>query len=378
MEFVKQLIASLAVGFALTAGGCASRPENVFIESQPSPLLKTSKVDMIVATTRLPSPVSGQMFSGDRGEPSFAQIEISIPPGHKTGQIEWPKHIPADPARSFAVIKADVLDQKNIESELHSRLRDGPSRNVLVFVHGFNNRFDDAVFRFAQIVHDSGANDVPVLFTWPSAGELLAYGYDRDSSTYSRDALEHTLDYLVADRSVGEISILAHSMGNWVTLEALRQMAIRNRAISPKIKNVMLADADVDIDVFRTQLNAMGKKRPSLTVFIADDDKALAVSKVLWGSKARLGDFNPNDAAYASFMKQNRIDVVNMTDIRTKGWIDHGIYADSPRIIKQIGQQLATGQPITDGRISPIESLSLTTIGAVGHFNQALNTIKSD
>jgi esterase/lipase superfamily enzyme len=378
MEFVKQLIASLAVGFALTSGGCASRPENVFIESQPSPLLKTSKVDMIVATTRLPSPVSGQMFSGDRGDPSFAQIEISIPPGHKTGQIEWPKHIPADPSRSFAVIKADVLDQKNIESELHSRLMDGPSRNVLVFVHGFNNRFDDAVFRFAQIVHDSGANDVPVLFTWPSAGELLAYGYDRDSSTYSRDALERTLDYLVADRSVGEISILAHSMGNWVTLEALRQMAIRNRAISPKIKNVMLADADVDIDVFRTQLNAMGQKRPSLTVFIADDDKALAVSKVLWGSKARLGDFNPNNAAYDKYMKQNRIDVVNMTDIRTKGWIDHGIYADSPRIIQQIGQQLATGQPITDGRISPIESLSLTAIGAVGHFNQAIDTIKSD
>jgi esterase/lipase superfamily enzyme len=47
---------------------------------------------------------------------------------------------------------------------------------VLVFIHGFNNRFDDAVFRFAQIVHDADARVVPVLFTWPSRGSVLAYG----------------------------------------------------------------------------------------------------------------------------------------------------------------------------------------------------------
>jgi esterase/lipase superfamily enzyme len=33
---------------------------------------------------------------------------------------------------------------------------------VLVFVHGFNNRFEDAVYRFAQIVHDTRADVVPV------------------------------------------------------------------------------------------------------------------------------------------------------------------------------------------------------------------------
>jgi esterase/lipase superfamily enzyme len=65
---------------------------------------------------------------------------------------------------------------------------------VLVFVHGFNNRFDDAVYRFAQIVHDSKAQVIPVLFTWPSLGEtrLRAYTYDRESANYSRDALERS------------------------------------------------------------------------------------------------------------------------------------------------------------------------------------------
>lgn len=365
---VRWLKVWLAISCTLMGAGCASPPENVFIASEQAPVRGASQVDMLVATTRLPSPVPGEMFSGDRGDPGFAQITISIPPDHKTGQVEWPRQVPANPERSFAVVKADMLSRYSVLAKLGNRLAKGPTRSVLVFVHGFNNTFEDAVLRFAQIVHDSGTDDVPVLFTWPSAGKLLAYGYDRDSSTYSRDALERTLDYLIADKSVGEISILAHSMGNWVTLEALRQMAIRNRSISPKIKNIMLADADVDIDVFRTQVAAMGANRPIFTVFIDSNDKALAAAKILWGSKTRLGDFNPDAEPYKTFMEQNRIRIVNMTDVRTHGWIDHGVYAESPRIIRQIGLQLASGQALTDQRISPAEGLSLATVRVVNQL----------
>ena len=78
---------------------------------------------------------------------------------------------------------------------------------MLIFVHGFNNRFDDAVYRFAQIVHDSKAEAVPVLFTWPSRGDvrLRSYTYDRESANYSRDALEELIDQLAADPHVKEI-----------------------------------------------------------------------------------------------------------------------------------------------------------------------------
>jgi esterase/lipase superfamily enzyme len=94
----------------------------------------------------------------------------------------------------------------------------------LVFVHGFNNPFDDAVYRFAQIVHDSKAPAIPVLFAWPSLGELplRAYTYDRESTYFSRDAIEELLDTLARQPRATEVNVLAHSMGNWITLEALR------------------------------------------------------------------------------------------------------------------------------------------------------------
>ncbi len=97
-------------------------------------------------------------------------------------------------------------------------------------MHGYNTRFEEAVYRLAQIAHDAGAPVVPVLFTWPSRGKLFDFVYDRESATYSRDGLETVLQAMVKDPNVREISILAHSMGNFVAVEAIRQMAIRTLA----------------------------------------------------------------------------------------------------------------------------------------------------
>jgi esterase/lipase superfamily enzyme len=364
-EFLTRRIA-LPLAALLLCAGCAQRPENVFLASQPL-ATPTAKVDMLVATTRQPSPVPGEMFGGARGAPGFAEIVISIPPGHKTGAVEWPEKIPADPAVSFATVSAETITRDEAKARFATRLARGPSRSVLVFVHGYNNRFDDAVFRFAQIVHDSGTDAIPVLFTWPSRGKLLAYGYDRDSATYSRDALERLLQYLIDDKSVSDISVLAHSMGNWVTLETLRQMVIRDGGISTKVRNVMLADADVDIDIFRTQVAEMGKKRPDFTIFVSQDDKALAASKFLWGSTARVGEIDPNAATYKDFLAENRISVINMTDIKTDDAVNHGKFAESPKIIQLIGKQLATGQPVTDQteKVNPVSTVGMATAGAI-------------
>ncbi len=254
----------------------------MFLPSEPI-ASHTAKVDMLVATDAPALQRARRDVRRGARHPGFAEIVVSIPPGHKAGAVEWPEKMPANPHVSFATVSAETISRDEAKARFATRLARGPSRSVLVFVHGYNNRFDDAVFRFAQIVHDSGTDAIPVLFTWPSRGKLLAYGYDRDSATYSRDALERLLQYLIADKSVSEISVLAHSMGNWVTLETLRQMVIRDGGISPKVRNVMLADADVDIDIFRTQVTEMGKKRPDFTIFVSQDDKALAASKIPLG-----------------------------------------------------------------------------------------------
>lgn len=60
-------------------------------------------------------------------------------------------------------------------------------------------------------------------------------------------------------------------MGNWLALETLRQMAIRDRRIAAKVRNVLLAAPDVDIDLAREAFRDMGSQRPNLTLFVSQD-----------------------------------------------------------------------------------------------------------
>ena len=170
------------------------------------------------------------------------------------------------------------------------RAHKSPSRRVLVFVHGFNTSFESALFSFAQIVHDSKADVTPVLFTWPSRGSVFEYKYDRESANFSRDALEKLLNRLIKSPNVDEVTVLAHSMGAWLATESLRQMAIREGRIPDKIGAVILAAPDLDVDVFRAQLNSLGKPRPRFIVFVSQRDRALGCRAALpamsrdWGA----------------------------------------------------------------------------------------------
>ena len=293
----------LAATFALA--GCAGKPTGVLTPTAASAPGAT-KVELLVATTRASQGAAvGEMFSGERARGlAFADIAVSVPPRREVGEVQWPDALPGNPATDFVTLRADRLDGDAAVKLFSAKLAAAPRRNVLLFVHGYNTRFEEAVYRFAQIIHDSGADAAPVLFTWPSRGKLLAYNYDRESANYSRDALEAVLQAMAKHPRVGEISILAHSMGNWVTLEALRQMAIRDKAIHPKIRNVMLAAPDVDFDVFRRQIAAMGEKRPAFTLFVSQDDDALKISSRVSGGEARLGMIDPKAEPYRAELEK--------------------------------------------------------------------------
>ncbi|MGO7422401.1 alpha/beta hydrolase, partial [Rhizobium ruizarguesonis] len=346
--------------------GCGGHAKNVLIpvaDSSPN----STKVDMLVATTRSRSTIQGEMFTGERAlAPAFADITVSIPPANvrKIGEVAWPRRLPSNPATDFATLKADEITRDDAKKWLSASVRRSHDRSVLVFIHGFNNRFEDSVYRFAQIVKDSGVHSAPVLVTWPSRGSLLAYGYDRESTNYTRNALETLFQYLAKDPEVKEVSILAHSMGNWLALESLRQMAIRNGRLTEKFKNVMLAAPDVDVDVFRQQIADMGKKHPQFTLFVSRDDKALAFSRRVWGDVSRLGAIDPEQAPYKKELEDNKIMVIDLTKIKSGDSMNHGKFAESPQIVQLIGQRISEGQTLTDSHVGIGDQILVATTGA--------------
>jgi esterase/lipase superfamily enzyme len=360
--FSFRLIAVAAVLAALSS--CAGRPQGVLIPTAAASAPGASKVDVLVATTRKSSETAGVLFSGERGrEPSVTEIAVSIPPdsAREAGQVQWPKKLPADPAKEFATLSVTPMEATDAPRWLRSNLT--KSRRVMVFVHGFNNRYEDAVYRFAQIVHDSGADAAPVLFTWPSRGSIFAYNYDKESTNYSRDALETMLRRLATEPSVGEVTIMAHSMGSWLTVEALRQMAIRDGRVAPKINNVILASPDLDVDVFQRQFAELGDKRPHFTLFVSQDDRALSLSRRISGNIDRLGQVDPTVEPYRTEFEKAGIVVLDLTKLQGGDRLNHGKFAESPEVVKLIGNRLIAGQTVTDSDVGLGERLGAVALG---------------
>jgi esterase/lipase superfamily enzyme len=109
-----------------------------------------------------------------------------------------------------------------------------PGRNLLVFIHGFDNSFENAITRAAfnrEWFAQSGvaaADTTVVALTWPSLGKLLGFplpweDYIRDQTMAGQSGL-HTMSFLAnlepvikTARAAGSrVFLLAHSMGNWV------------------------------------------------------------------------------------------------------------------------------------------------------------------
>jgi esterase/lipase superfamily enzyme len=326
----------LALGLAL--GGCAA-PTGVLAPAPDAPP-ETTRLDILVATTRERSMDPGVAFSGERGDDSFADFTVSLPPDarREIGQVQWPRSLPPDPAREFATLRVDALGSwKQAEAWLRAHV--GKNRRVLVFVHGFNTRFETALFNFAQIFHDSGAEAAPVLFSWPSRGDVFGYVYDRESAAFSRDALETLLGRLAASPHVGEVTVLAHSMGAWLAMESLRQMAIRDRRISAKIDTVILASPDIDVDVFRAQLAGFGPDRPHIAVFLSREDRALRLSRGLGGDVARLGLADP---AEKPWIAEKGVEIFDLSGAGGDP-LRHSKFAQNPDVVRFLGAELING-----------------------------------
>jgi esterase/lipase superfamily enzyme len=357
-----------AIALAAIAAGCSSRPYGTLVPTTSAP--GAGQVDLLVATTRAPVlEPPGVMFGGSRGRGlDFADIVVSIPPAgaRQPGDVTLPSSPPGNPERDFVILRADRMDLAQAKANFDARVKRTPGRRVLIFVHGFNTRFEEAVYRFAQIVHDARVDVAPVLFTWPSGGNVTDYVYDRDSAMYSRDAFEVVLQALVKDPNVDSISILAHSMGNYLAIESLRQMSIRDRGLSPKIRDVMLASPDIDVDVFRRQIAEIdaGPRPADFTLFISRDDRALGLSSFLARDSTRLGSLDPNKEPYRSILEQGRVQVIDLTSVASNDITNHGKFA-SGEVVGAIGERLAEGQSLAEAKGGLVESLGAFTGGAI-------------
>lgn len=168
-------------------------------------------------------------------------------------------------AASFQTLLAAAADQfpDNVPSEQQS--------HVTILVHGFNVSFQSATGFYQKLCNDlfSGPNSLSglcILYDWPSLGSVLGYEPDRAHARACAadlaDVLSALFDYLVkkqnaamansANACKAKVSMIAHSMGNYVLQKAMAAAWTRKNQplLASLLNQLVMVAADVDNDLF--------------------------------------------------------------------------------------------------------------------------------
>lgn len=252
-----------------------------------------TRITIFVATTRrtVQSERAADRFGPDDADSlQFAAVGVNVPPYGARGTGELPRQgaissafsSGPNPAKEFFVASVIPADSNRFVQRIAADLAATRSRNVLVFVHGFNTSFEDAAVRAAQIAADLNFDGSVVLFSWPSAASVTSYVRDQQAARNAGFHLLRLLRGTLAAAQPDHVELLGHSMGSETIAKAL-SLATATDSL-PRFDQVVFAAPDLDRRVFgREILPRLEARATRVTLYASNDDDALRASRAVNG-----------------------------------------------------------------------------------------------
>jgi esterase/lipase superfamily enzyme len=276
--------------------------------------------------------------------------------------------------RAPEVLEAHQITRNQFSRELSARLDGALSREVLLFVHGFNETFESAAYTTAELCHFLGREDVCAFFTWPasaSGNPLISYTATTESAAFALNHLKKTLRLIGETPGVKGVHVLAHSRGGGLTMDALSALGneyqLRGEAFfsALPLRNVVLLSPDLDSDI-AAQRVAVGLSDPDLvpdwsvrrvvdagadpgfrlTIYASPKDRALLLSRILFRSDRRVGMAGADDMSEEMqdyFAKWGRFDLIVYEGKRTDAF-GHAFFTSNPLVSSDLIQLLRFGK----------------------------------
>lgn len=282
---------------------------------------------------RTAAPRPSDIYRADRGPLDYGTAMVSIPETHRPGALEAPSiftlDFAEDPGRHLILRSVTPADQARVFAEMRSHLSETGSNEAFVFVHGFNVTFSDAARRTAQIAHDMNFDGLPILFSWPSQGNILGYLSDGAVVQLSGRLLEEFLEQVVADSGATRIHLVAHSMGNRALTEALELFALKHADAPPAFDQVLFTAPDLDAGLFARMVETIRPAVQRMTLYTSKNDWALRVSNQLNGGAPRAGEGADGVLLPAS------VDSIDMS-VLGEDMLAHSYFADDTSALTDI------------------------------------------
>jgi esterase/lipase superfamily enzyme len=221
---------------------------------------------------------------------TYGRCEVWIPATHRFGEIgrsflkRWPRlefdddHLVLRSSKSMD----EAAFWQSLNSEMDNSKPDKP--HGLVFIHGYNTSFHDAVIRAAQVGFDLKVSGATALFSWPSQGTIQGYPADGAAVEGSEEAITNFLVAFAKRSGAQVVHVIAHSMGNRGLLRALQRIsADAELRTAVKFGQIFLAAPDVDRALFLSLAKIYPQFSNRTTLYSSDGDKAVSMSAWLHG-----------------------------------------------------------------------------------------------
>jgi esterase/lipase superfamily enzyme len=283
-------------------------------------------------------------------------------------------------ARAPDIVDGHEAAARALQSEIARRLAASPRKEVVLYVHGYNNRFRDAAFTISELCHFLGREFVCAVFSWPAGGSrglLFGYNFDRESSEYSVHHLKQAIRLVAQTPGLERLHLVAHSRGTDLLTQVTEALMIESYVMREpwyarhRVANIVLVAPDIDAEIATSRLfsifsdpdlplGAAPAPRVALppgptriTIYATPDDRAIGVARILFGSLRRLGGLDPTtippERIESARPLEGVIDVIQVPH-RT-GWIGHDYFTADPGVSSDLIRLIRFGRsPGTSAR----------------------------
>lgn len=149
--------------------------------------------------------------------------------------------------------------------------------------------------------------------------------------TLFRTELERVLTVLAKAPKVKRIILFGHSMGGFLSMEAVRQLKLEGRDDVLGKLQIVLAAPDIDVDVFRAQLLDIGRLKNPITLLVSKTDRALSVSSLVGGERPRVGLVDIADPQIRDAAIKANVSVIDISSVEASDGLGHDRYATLAR-----------------------------------------------
>jgi esterase/lipase superfamily enzyme len=243
-----------------------------------------------------------------------------------------------NPQKHVILHRVIRTDKDEFYDEMLQVMDQGRSRQGLVFIHGYNVSFDDAVKRTAQIAHDLEFDGAPICYSWSSRGSLANYTHDMANADATVLALQSFLEETVRRTGNSTIHLIAHSMGNRALLQALDRIAVSDQGNQGMFGQLIMAAPDVSERDFRNRYVVAARQLArAVTLYASSRDRALIASAEIHGH-------NRAGLAGEHLILVDGVDTIDVSEIDTS-LIGHSYYGDHPELIRDLRALVELSRP---------------------------------